>query len=49
MVGGGGIGLYLIQWIQINDFRSVSAAFIAIAVVVILLDFISAKVRERLV
>ena len=49
MVGGGGIGLYLIQWIQINDFRSVSAAFIAIAVVVIILDFISAKVRERLV
>ena len=49
MVGGGGIGLYLIQWIQLNDFRSVSAAFIAIAVVVILLDFISAKVRERLV
>jgi len=49
MVGGGGIGLYLIQWIQLNDFRAVSAAFIAIAVVVILLDFISAKVRERLV
>ncbi len=49
MVGGGGIGLYLIQWIQINDLRSVSAAFIAIAVVVILLDFISAKIRERLV
>lgn len=49
MVGGGGIGLYLIQWIQINDFRAVSAAFIAIAVVVILLDFLSAKVRERLV
>jgi phosphonate transport system permease protein len=49
MVGGGGIGLYLIQWIQLNDFRAVSAAFIAIAVVVILLDFISAKVRERLI
>ena len=49
MVGGGGIGFYLIQWIQINDFRAVSAAFIAIAVVVIILDFLSAKVRERLV
>lgn len=49
MVGGGGIGLYLIQWIQLNDFRAVSAAFIAIAVVVILLDFISAQIRERLV
>jgi phosphonate transport system permease protein len=49
MVGGGGIGFYLIQWIQLNDFRAVSAAFIAIAVVVIILDFLSAKVRERLV
>ncbi len=49
MVGGGGIGLYLIQWIQLNDFRAVSAAFIAIAVIVIILDFVSAKVRERLV
>jgi phosphonate transport system permease protein len=49
MVGGGGIGFYLIQWIQINDFRAVSAAFIGIAVVVIVLDFISAKVRERLI
>jgi phosphonate transport system permease protein len=49
MVGGGGIGLYLIQWIQLNELRAVGAAFIAIAVVVILLDFISAKVRERLV
>lgn len=49
MVGGGGIGFYLIQWIQLNDFRAVSAAFIAIAIVVIILDFLSAKVRERLV
>lgn len=49
MVGGGGIGLYLIQWINNNDLRAVGAAFIAIAIVVIILDFFSAKVRERLV
>jgi phosphonate transport system permease protein len=48
-VGGGGIGFYLIEWIRINDLRGVSAAFIAIAIVVMLLDFISAKVREKLV
>jgi phosphonate transport system permease protein len=48
-VGGGGIGFYLIEWIRINDLRGVSAAFIAIAVVVVLLDFLSAKVRERLI
>jgi phosphonate transport system permease protein len=47
-VGGGGIGFYLVEWIRINDFGGVSAAFIAIAVVVILLDYLSAKVRERL-
>jgi phosphonate transport system permease protein len=48
-VGGGGIGFYLIEWIRINDLHGVSAAVIAIAVVVVLLDFISAKVREKLV
>jgi phosphonate transport system permease protein len=48
MVGGGGIGFYLIQWIQINQMGAVGAAFIAIAIVVVTLDYISAKVRERL-
>jgi phosphonate transport system permease protein len=48
-VGGGGIGFYLVEWIRINDFHGVSAAIIAIAIVVMLLDFISAKVREKLV
>lgn len=47
-VGGGGIGFYLVQWIQINDMRAVGAAFIAIAVVIIALDYISARIRERL-
>lgn len=47
-VGGGGIGFYLVQWIQINDMGAVGAAFIAIAVVVVALDYISAKIRERL-
>jgi len=48
MVGGGGIGFYLIQWIQINQMGAVGAAFIAIALVVITLDYMSAKVREKL-
>jgi len=48
MVGGGGIGFYLIQWIQINQMGAVGAAFIAIAIVVITLDYLSAKVRERM-
>jgi len=48
MVGGGGIGFYLIQWIQINQLGAVGSAFIAIAIVIITLDYLSAKVRERL-
>ena len=48
-VGGGGIGFYLYQWIIKGDFRAVSSSFIAIAVIVIVLDFLSAKLRARLV
>lgn len=49
MVGGGGIGFYLIQWIALNDMRAVGAAFIAIAIVVMTLDYVSARIRERLI
>lgn len=48
-VGGGGIGFLLAQWIRLNDFRSAAAAIWAIAVVVIALDSLSARVRGRVV
>jgi phosphonate transport system permease protein len=48
-VGGGGIGFYLYQWIIKGDFRAVSASFIAIAIIVIVLDFVSAQIRAKLV
>jgi phosphonate transport system permease protein len=48
-VGGGGIGFYLYQWIFKGDFRAVGSAFIAIAVIVMILDFVSARIRARLV
>ncbi len=48
-VGGGGIGFYLYQWIIKGDYRAVSSSFIAIAVIVMVLDFVSAKVRARLI
>lgn len=48
-VGGGGIGFFLWQWIVLQDYRAVGTAFVAIAVVVIILDFFSARIRERLV
>lgn len=47
-VGGGGIGFLLIELIRVNNMRGVSAVFIAIAVIVIAMDTISAKIRERL-
>lgn len=49
LVGGGGIGFYLYQWIVKGDLRAVSSSFIAIAIIVIALDYISAKIRARLV
>lgn len=49
LVGGGGIGFLLIELIRVNNMRGVSAVFIAIAVIVIALDYLSAKLRERLV
>ncbi len=48
-VGGGGIGFYLYQWIFKGDFRAVGASFIAIAIIVVTLDYVSAKIRARLV
>ena len=48
-VGGGGIGFYLYQWIIKGDFRPVGSAFIAIAVIVLALDAVSARIRARLV
>ncbi len=48
-VGGGGIGFFLVQWINLGDFRAVSASFIAILVVVMAMDFFSARIRERLI
>jgi len=47
-VGGGGIGFYLWQWILLGDYRAVSAAFIAIAIVIIIMDFFSAKLRAQI-
>jgi len=46
-VGGGGIGFLLIQWIRLTDYRSAGIAVWFIAITVAILDFISAKIRER--
>jgi phosphonate transport system permease protein len=48
-VGGGGIGFLIIELTRVNNMRGLSSVFIAIALVVITLDYVSAKLREKLV
>ena len=47
--GGGGIGFLLQQNLNLLKYRQASVQMIAIAIVVSSLDFISAKIRERIV
>ena len=47
-VGGGGIGLLLSQQINLLRYRDAGVAVLAIAVVVSILDFASASIRERI-
>ena len=46
--GGGGIGFLLSQNINLLKYRQASVNMIAIAVVVASLDYLSAKVREKI-
>ncbi len=47
--GGGGIGFLLIQNINLLNYRAASAQMIAIAVVVASMDYLSSKMREKVV
>ena len=47
--GGGGIGFLLQQNINLLDYRDAAAQMLAIAIVVATMDWISARLRERLV
>jgi phosphonate transport system permease protein len=49
LVGGGGIGFLLIQWINLLQYRQAATAVWAIALVVAIMDYTSAIVREKLV
>ena len=46
-VGGGGIGFLLQQWINLLKYNEAGTALLAIAIVVITLDTLSAKIRAR--
>ena len=48
-VGGGGIGFLLSQWINLLKYHEAGTALLAIAIVVITLDLVSAKIREKII
>ncbi len=47
-VGGGGIGFLLQQWINLLQYHRAGTALLAIAAVVITLDVMSARIREKI-
>jgi phosphonate transport system permease protein len=49
LVGGGGIGFLLVQWIRLLDYRAAGIAVWFIAITVSILDYVSAEIRERFV
>ena len=49
LVGGGGIGFILIQYIRLFRFRAAGIAVWFIAITVAVLDYVSAEIRERYV
>jgi phosphonate transport system permease protein len=49
MVGGGGIGFLLIQWVNLLRYKQAAVAVWAIAIVVWIMDFASGWVREKIV
>jgi phosphonate transport system permease protein len=48
-VGGGGIGLALQRATNLTQYRQASVMVIAIALVVIILDYVSSKIRSRII
>lgn len=48
-VGGGGIGFLLSQSVRLLRYREASVMMLAIAIVVSLLDYLSANVRRRVI
>jgi len=49
LVGGGGIGFLLVQWIRLLDYRAAGIAVWFIAITVAVLDYVSSEIRQRFV
>jgi phosphonate transport system permease protein len=49
LVGGGGIGFLLVQYIRLLNYRAAGIAVWFIAITVAILDYVSAEIRQRFV
>jgi phosphonate transport system permease protein len=49
LVGGGGVGFILIQYIRLLDYRAAGIAVWFIAITVAVLDYVSAEIRQRFI
>ena len=49
LVGGGGVGFILVQYIRLLDYRAAGIAGWFIALTVSILDYVSAQIRARFV
>ncbi len=49
LVGGGGIGFLLVQYVRLLDYRAAGIAVWFIAITVAILDYVSAEIRARFV
>lgn len=49
LVGGGGIGFLLVQYIRLLDYRAAGIAVWFIAVTVAILDYVSAEIRRKFI
>jgi len=49
MVGGGGVGFVLLQYVRLLDYQAAGIAVWFIAVTVAVLDYVSAEIRERMI
>ena len=49
LISDAGLGFLVIQWIRLSDLRAMATAIIAIVLVVAILDYVSAWLRERVI
>jgi len=47
LVGAGGIGFYILSYIQVLDYRSLSTALLVLLAFVLGIDFVSSRVRRK--